>query len=151
MTTQSFHRILERKLQAIIECGIKLTNVPFGQVLLVENDYLVIRATIPRSHKNRVKSVHLRIIDSIAGCAIQKKESVLVSINRDARYKKMLTAEMKSEFAIPIQNAEKRVIGVMCFESPENNSFTEIDRKLLENLAHVSAIVLQQYEAVGST
>ena len=146
MIARSFPRILEKKLQAILECGLRLTNTSLGQVLLIQKDYLVIRASVPRSFKRRLKSRLLSISDSVAGQAITKEESMLIPVHSDTKYKAFLESQRRYELAVPILTREKNIIGVVCFESLDNIS--EIDRRLLESLAYITSSVLQEYESV---
>jgi len=90
-----------------------------------------------------VKRLHLQSGEGITGWVAQHGQPVLVSdVRLDPRYVEV-TPDTRSELCVPLI-AGSRVIGVLNVESPQPNTFTEDDLRLLSTLASNLAMFIER-------
>ena len=134
---------LDETLQTLLNSSLKLIGAKYGNLLLVEGDELVIKATTTEPKEEEI-GTRLKIGDSVSGLPVIRKEAVVIpDVDQEPLYRRVLEAEyMRSELAVPLME-NGRVIGVLNVESPGLNAFTEHHKELLEMLAGQAAIAIK--------
>ena len=150
MASPNSTRNLDEKLQAVLECGLKLVDAHCGSILLLDGDHLVIRTAMPTSLE-QMRDAQVPMQDSISGVAALTKTPVLVptvELEQRMQYKRVLNIEgdtMISEIAVPISN-NGQVLGVLNIESPYLHTFTKDSQEFLLALANVAATILKSVQ-----
>jgi GAF domain-containing protein len=134
---------LEQTLQVILDSSVKLINAPYGEILMVEGEDLVIKSSTVKQGDVLVNKI-VKIKDSIAGRAVIQSKTIRIGdIGKDPLYKQVIDGEaMRSEMVVPLI-VDDQVIGVLNIESPDLYAFTAHDRDLLETLAGQAAIAIR--------
>ena len=133
---------LLRRAVMLIRENFRYNNI---SILLVEGDYVVLRATaLPafREHEGKIK---LRVgVEGITGMVAAQSESLLIpDVTVDARYRGVTGAyETRSELAVPIRFMGKS-IGVLDSQSTEINDFSQVDVFTLQTVADQLAIAIE--------
>jgi signal transduction histidine kinase/putative methionine-R-sulfoxide reductase with GAF domain len=116
----------------LVNCGILLYN-PSRDELFVK--------TFSGSQKS-VKKLRVAINEGITGrCAKLKKTIYVPDVIKENNFIRMYPST-KSELVIPLI-AEKRLLGVLNFESKKTNGFSKNDISLLEAFASIVSIALE--------
>jgi signal transduction histidine kinase len=141
---------LDETLQVVLDSGLELIGAQYGNLLLVEGNEVVIRATTTRPREKEL-GTPIPIEGSISGIPVTTKAPVRVpDVRLRPDYKAVLGTqdrEMVSELAVPLMVDEK-VIGVLNVESPRPDAFSEHDQELLETLAGQAAIAIRNAQHV---
>jgi signal transduction histidine kinase/ligand-binding sensor domain-containing protein len=119
---------------------------------LVEADEIVYRVGAGDLWDNvnfRFKPAHLKIGDQgLTGWVAAHGKPLLVpDITKDSRYVLMEGSQARSELVVPIfarggLDQPEQVIGVLDIQSDQLNDFNEIDQVVLESLAHLAGIAI---------
>ena len=90
--------------------------------------------------------VRIPVTQGICGAAVASGETVIVDdVNADPRYLSC-SIETKSEIVVPIY-AHEKVIGEIDIDSHDPASFTEADRSLLEEVAQIVGMYVEEHGA----
>ncbi len=138
---------LDHILNLILEKGREFTGAHKGTAYLYNpnTDELILSAKIGEFESMPLKPI--KEGSGIIGTAAKEKKSIIVSnVKNDSRYLSF-NDETMSELAIPmLWGKEKELIGVLDFEHPEINAFSEDDKKLLEALAYSVTIAVKNVD-----
>lgn len=134
---------LELTLQTILDESLKLIDARHGNLMLVEEEELIIKTTTTPV-KDQESGLRVDISNSVCGLAFIRKEAVLIpDVEQELLYQRILQDEhMRSELAVPLIS-DSHVIGVLNIESPNLNAFTDYDKELLQTLANLAALAIQ--------
>jgi GAF domain-containing protein/anti-sigma regulatory factor (Ser/Thr protein kinase) len=129
---------------------VRLVNQVLGYYLvaigLIEGDELVVKAgTGPRWTDPEFHPPRLPLGVGISGWVAQTGEPLMApDVSRDPRFLRLAdSTETRSELAVPLM-AKSRVIGVLDVQSNQLNAFDESDLIVLQSLANLTAIALEE-------
>lgn len=114
----------------------------FENALIAMKDEDILKVQNYRGFEFLTKQEHLNG-NSISNKAANTGNTVLINDRTDHPTYKAPSSKTKSEIAVPIKIANE-VIGVLNVESTEKNTFTEQDKKLLEQLASHVAVAIKE-------
>jgi GAF domain-containing protein/HAMP domain-containing protein/anti-sigma regulatory factor (Ser/Thr protein kinase) len=129
---------------------VRLVNQVLGYYLvaigLIEGDELVVKAgTGPRWSDPEFHPPRLPLGAGISGWVAQTGEPLLApDVSRHPRFLRLAdSTETRSELAVPLM-VKSRVIGVLDVQSDQLNAFDESDLIVLQSLANLTAIALEE-------
>ena len=128
-------------LNVILTESLRLINAHHGNLLLLEGNRLIVRATTGKEPIG----IELSLDDSVSGMPIIEGRAINIKdVDKEPKYKRVLTDEyMQSELAVPLMDGN-RAFGVLNVESPKINAFSLQDELLLETVAGQAAIAIKQ-------
>jgi len=131
---------LSRVLNVILTESLNLIDAHHGNLLLLEDDRLVVKATTGKEPIG----MELSIADSVSGMPIIDHRTINISdVDKEPKYRRVLTdAYMRSELVVPLLDGNQ-VVGVLNVESPRLDAFSPQDEHLLETLAGQAAIAIK--------
>lgn len=133
---------IDETIKLILDRGLALIKAETGQLLLVEGDELVIRASTNPGDLGR----RLPINDCVSGKAVLERAPVNVSdVTQppyDKLYKRLLGQEIYSELVVPLIT-EDEIVGVLNAESKEKDAFSRREENLWGLLAGQAATAIQ--------
>lgn len=128
------------QLERLLGEALARAHTPFGQLLQLDGDELVIVATTG----GEAIGTRVAVADSVSGQAIITRAPVYVpDVDAEPRYRRYLGEEMKSELAVPLLSGE-RIIGVLNVESPVPGFFTPDHARILQALAGQAAVAIER-------
>jgi GAF domain-containing protein/HAMP domain-containing protein len=134
----------------LLQETVRLVNEVLGYYLvaigLTEGDELVVKfGAGPRWRDAEFQPPRIPVGQGISGWVAQKSEPLLVpDVSQDHRYLMLEdSAETRSELAVPLR-AKSKVIGVLDVQSDQLNAFDESDLLVLQSLANLTAIALEE-------
>lgn|GEM_PF-1512347 len=134
---------LNEVLKLIIQQGIRLLDVSYGDIWLVEKqtgDLRLLYST--KENKIPKKKRAIPRGKGVLGWVVQNKKKAIISdVEWDKRYIALFPG-MKSELAFPLFFQDV-VIGVMNFESENKNAFSSYEEELLNALAEHAIIAIR--------
>ncbi len=139
----------EKIYSLIIQGALKLINGRSGQLLIKKGEQLIITAT---TGNELPMSTVVNVDNSISGLAVKTNKPVNIGNIKAPEYNslyKPYLGEMKSELAIPISEGDN-VIGILNFEHPSENFFTEEHIRILKSMADLSAIAIKNFRITES-
>ena len=149
--------ILER--DELLDQAVELIGEMFGYynvaILLVEGDYVVLRASLLPSASSLAGRVRLRVgSEGIAGRVAASGDPLLVpDVRLDDRYVVLVEeSRTRSELAVPIE-LKGMVIGVLDVQSADCDAFLQDDVSTLQTVADQLAVALANtrlYEQIRS-
>ena len=115
----------ETVFDVVLDGGLEIIGAETGQLMLIEANELVIRASRPTGELD----VRYMLDDSVTGWVVQHKQALNINdTTTDERFKHLYkhgeTGPMKSELAVPLMLAGD-VIGILNAENPNENAFTD--------------------------
>jgi GAF domain-containing protein/HAMP domain-containing protein len=129
---------------------VRLVNEVLGYYLvaigLVEGENLVVKVGAgPRWSDSAFQPPRIPIGEGIAGRVAETGQSLLVpDVSQEPRYLLLAdSTETKSELAVPLKS-KAQVIGVLDVQSDKLNAFDESDLVVLQSLANLTAIALEE-------
>ncbi len=127
-------------LERLLEDALARAQTPFGQLLQLDGDELVIVATTG----GEPIGTRVAVAGSVSGRAVMTRAPVYVpDVDAEPLYRRYLGEEMKSELAVPLLSGE-RVIGVLNAESPVPGFFTPDHARILQTLAGQAAVAIER-------
>ncbi|MEM6835661.1 MAG: GAF domain-containing protein [Cyanobacteria bacterium P01_C01_bin.120] len=138
---------LEQIFQTILNESLQLIGAQHGNLLLVEGDEVVVRATTSQFKQEEI-GTRLKVNNSVSGLSVIRKEAVLISdVEQEPRYQYVFQNQrMRTELAVPlIENG--KVIGVLNLESPKLKAFNQHHKELLQALADLATIAINNFNA----
>ncbi|MGQ9491375.1 MAG: GAF domain-containing protein [Anaerolineae bacterium] len=128
------------QLERLLREALARAHTPFGQLLQLDGDELVIVATTG----GEAIGTRVAVADSVSGQAVITRAPVYVpDVDAEPRYRRYLGEEMKSELAVPLLSGE-RIIGVLNVESPVPGFFTPDHARILQALAGQAAVAIER-------
>jgi GAF domain-containing protein/HAMP domain-containing protein len=134
----------------LLQETVRLVNEVLGYYLaaigLIEGDELVVKfGAGPRWRDAEFHAPRIPIGQGISGWVAQMGEPLLVpDVSQDHRYLMLEdSAETRSELAVPLR-AKSKIIGVLDVQSDQLNAFDESDLLVLQSLANLTAIALEE-------
>ena len=128
----------------------RLVNQVLGYYLvgigLIEGDELVVKAGAgPRWSDPEFQPPRFPVGEGISGWVAQTGEPLLApDVSREPRFLRLAdSTETRSELAVPLK-AKSQVIGVLDVQSEKLNAFDESDLVVLQSLANLTAIALEE-------
>ncbi len=129
-------------LQQMLLEALGLVDTRFGQVLRVDQGYLVIEATTGQEPIGRRELIS----EAASGIAVEKRlPEYILDVDAEPRYKRYLGSEIKSELVVPLMLRSK-VIGVLNMESPVPGFFTTEHARSLQALAEIASVAIDRTE-----
>jgi GAF domain-containing protein len=132
----------------IIEKALELTHAGLGAFLLYDSESSNLRIVAERGLTEDKKGTSMGLHQGIVGYVARSKHFVNVDVSQSP-WKEMyveLTPGARSELAVPLlAGSEPR--GVLNVESPNPNNFGESDERLLQGLADLAVVALQNAES----
>ena len=129
----------QRAMQRVVEIlKREATHYTWVGIYLLEGNELVLGPFLGKP------SPHTRIPigNGICGAAARERATIVVDdVNRDSRYL-ACSLETKSEIVVPIMSGE-RVLGEIDIDSDRPSAFGPEDKRLLESVASLLAVVLE--------
>jgi len=141
---------LQEMFQEILDIGLDVTAAQYGSFELYDKTRGVLFITALAGLKEVPDAEVLPVNEeSVVGWVAANGQSLLISDLQDSRWRKIYhplptDREMRSELAVPLIGAGRRLEGVLNIESPHPNAFTDDDRHLLEVLASQAVVALQE-------
>lgn len=127
-------------LQQLLDDALARAGTPFGQLLQLEGDELVIVATTGREPIG----TRVAVSRSVSGQAVMVAAPVYVpDVDAEPLYRRYLGEEMKSELAVPLLSGD-RILGVLNVESPVPGFFTPDHARILQALAGQAAVAIER-------
>jgi GAF domain-containing protein len=134
----------------LLEETVRLVNEVLGYYLvaigLVEGDELVVKAGAgPHWDDPGFRPPRITVGDGISGWVARVGKPLLVpDVSREPRYLLLADAiETRSELAVPLRT-KTDIIGVLDVQSDQPNAFDEGDLVVLQSLADLTAIALEE-------
>lgn len=138
-------RDLDEILRLIVQHGIKLLGVSYGDIWQVEKETGDLKLLFSSKEKVLQFPKEKREIkrgQGVCGWVVQNKRKAVISdVDWDKRYLRLLP-KMKSELAFPLFFKED-VIGVMNFESEEENAFSGYQEALMDALSEHAIVAIR--------
>jgi signal transduction histidine kinase len=142
---------LDRVLDLILEKAIALVGAEHGSLRLLEpeTDELVLRAHLGEGWTDEVCAFTFRLGQGITGWVAQHQQPYLCHDTLNDPVNVVLFEEMRSGVAVPLieglgeDTTPGKLIGVLLLESTRPAAFDERDVELLEALAQVAVIAIQ--------
>jgi GAF domain-containing protein/HAMP domain-containing protein/anti-sigma regulatory factor (Ser/Thr protein kinase) len=138
------------EVDELLQETVRLVNEVLGYYLvgigLIEGDELVVKAGAgPRWADPDFQPPRLPVGEGISGWVAQTGEPLLApDVSREPRFLRLPdSAETRSELAVPLK-AKTAVIGVLDVQSEKLNAFDESDLVVLQSLANLTAIALEE-------
>ncbi|MEO0935792.1 MAG: GAF domain-containing protein, partial [Cyanobacteria bacterium J06641_2] len=134
----------EKLLCKIVQRAVEKTEADFGSIrLLVKNNQqLDTKAFYPENTTRKVLQ-RTSIKQGITGWVAQTRESARVNdVQEDSRYVGDKD-NVRSELCVPILDEQENLIGVLNVESNQVNAFDPKELQLLEQLADLAVIAIQ--------
>lgn len=127
-----------------------LMDVEAGSLLMLEEDHLVFKEAfniIEHVNIERLKSLHLKLGQGIAGYAAARGESLIVANTSGSRYfypefDRNSGFQTRSVLSVPLIS-QGRVLGVIEVLNKRNGEFIDSDMKLLQSIATSVSIALE--------
>ena len=132
----------QQAVQLILQEVVRLMRASSGSVALINpnNGMLEMHASVGLSPN--ASEVKLRVGQGITGWVARTGKPARVGdVRKDSRYV-MLRRDVRSELAVPLEVLDE-VRGVINVDSHDEDAFSEGDQKLLEEIAHQAARVIQ--------
>ncbi|MEW6030858.1 MAG: ATP-binding protein [Chloroflexota bacterium] len=120
---------IEETAGSILKQVLKVCKAEFGQILLLEGENLVVKASTSETDIGRSVSIH----HSVSGLAVKENRSVRINAVSDfgkSLYKPVVGQTMQSELVVPLRIAD-RLIGVLNAESFKKNAFSQRQADIL--------------------
>jgi putative methionine-R-sulfoxide reductase with GAF domain len=134
---------LDKVLELILQAGTELLNVSYGDLWLVDKQTgnLKLKFSTHRG-KSQAANKIIKAGQGVCGWVVKNKKRVIISdVDYDKRYLSLIPG-MKSELALPLFFGED-VIGVMDFETEEENAFSGYKAHLMEALTEHAVIAIR--------
>jgi len=133
---------LDKLLRALADLVGKIIDCELLAVLLKEHGTNYLRVIFATGHgERRLKNRSVRVGRGVTGLAAASRKTVVVNdVDKSTRYIKAVQ-DVRSEMAIPLM-AQRRLIGVLDFESTAANAFGEHERRVLQLIANRIALAL---------
>lgn len=129
---------IDRVLSLLLREALSSLNLSRGQLLIVEGDRLIIKATTGDDNPART----LNVDDCVCGIAVTLGRAVNIpDVSLEPKYKSFLGA-MQSELAVPLV-VHHQVIGVLNVESPQLAAFQDEHVAFLTLFAEQAALALK--------
>ena len=139
---------IDAVLQAILDQAVVVTRATFGTIQLVEGNDLVFKTAWPVEQKGILEQHigHIPIAGpGITARAVRENHAQLVrDVTRDPQFLPGPNAT-GCELVVVLQR-DGQAIGVLNVERPEPGTLNEHDLELLEGLAHLAFVALQNAE-----
>ncbi len=133
--------VLDTIFQNIVDVIIKKLNYDDLGILLIENNYLILKKGYIRKKSDYLKGP-LRVGKGITGYVAKTGKPLIVNdVTKDSRYI-AVRKNMKSELCVPIK-IDNKIIGVFNIESKKFNVFSKNDLFLISALADQTAIAIK--------
>lgn len=137
---------IDEVLGVLLDKGIERVGAHLGSARLLdeESGELVPRVRRgPKGTRGKLAWRSMRVGDGIVGAAAKEKKTIRVAdVRKDSRYQRSLE-DTASELAIPILSPQENLIGVLNFEHPLIDAFSEDDVQFIELLSEQAAIAIQ--------
>ena len=133
-----------RVYNKIVQRAVEKTEADFGSIrlLLQNNQELDTKAFYPDNTTRKVLQ-RTSITEGITGWVALNRESTRVNdVQKDTRYIGDKD-NVRSELCVPLLDKQERLIGVLNVESNKVNAFDPKDLRLLEQLADLAVIAIQ--------
>jgi len=137
-----------RVFDLILEKALELTHSTLGSLLLYDPDLNDLWTVAARGVAEDKKGVRLSLQKGIVGYVARNKQLINADLSQPA-WKEIyveFAPGMSSELAVPML-AGNELRGVLYVESPIPNNFSESDERLLQGLADLAVIALQNAQA----
>ena len=134
----------EKLLNKIVERAVEKIEADFGSIrlLLPNNRELETKAFYP-PHTSRQALERTDIKQGITGWVAQKRQPAMVNdIQQDPRFLGDKD-NVRSELCVPLLDQKERLIGVLNVESNQVNAFDPKDLRMLQQLADLAVIAIQ--------
>jgi GAF domain-containing protein/HAMP domain-containing protein len=138
------------EVDELLQETVRLVNEVLGYYLvaigLVEGDDLVVKVGAgPHWSDPEFQPPRIPVGEGISGWVAKTGEPLLVpDVSQDPRYLLLAdSAETRSELAVPLR-AKSKVLGVLDVQSDQRNAFDESDLVVLQSLANLTAIALEE-------
>ncbi len=127
----------------ILSEAVRLMRASSGSIVLVNPNTGFLEIEASTGLPSSAAAIKLRLGEGLTGWVAKTGEPVLCGdVRNDSRYI-MLRPEIRSELAVPLRlNGEVR--GVINVDSTRENTFTQSDLELLQELASHAASVIQK-------
>ena len=132
----------------ILEKALELTHSTEGSLLLYDRDQNDLGPFAARGVTEDKKGFHFTLQQGIVGNVARNKKLINADLSQPV-WKEIhveFTPGMNSELAVPML-AGSELRGVLYVESPHLNNFSESDERLLQGLADLAVIALQNAQA----
>ena len=136
-----------RVFDLILEKALELTHSTLGALMLYDPDLNDLRTVAARGVVEDKKGVRLSLQQGTVGYVARNKQLINADLSQPP-WKEIyveIAAGMSSELAVPML-AGNELRGVLNVESPNLNNFSESDERLLQGLADLAVIALQNAE-----
>ena len=139
---------LAQVFDLILEKALELTHSTLGSLLLYDPDLNDLGTVAARGMAEDKKGVRLSLQQGIVGYVARNKRLINADLSQPA-WKEIyveFAPAMSSELAVPML-AGNELRGVLYVESPNLNNFSESDERLLQGLADLAVVALQNAQA----
>lgn len=135
---------IQSTLEIILKKGLSLLGAEKGQLLLRENDKLIIQVTSGSLSNKSIERITFD--EGVCGYAAKvKKPQIVPDVRKDSHYI-IINSDTRSEFAYPLIDQNKRVIGVFNAESSYVDFFNEKHVGILDAMKNQIIMAIQNAE-----
>jgi signal transduction histidine kinase len=133
---------LDEQLNFLLRESLRVIDAHYGNILLLEEDQLVIRATTSKDSSSI--GTKLPVSGSVSGMPILRNESVIIpDVDKEPLYHRILREDyMRSELVVRLMD-DQSVLGVINVESERLNAFNALHQRFLEEVANQAAVAIK--------
>ncbi|MGC8878535.1 MAG: GAF domain-containing protein [Anaerolineae bacterium] len=142
---------LDETLQAILQMALEVINAQYGIIRLVDREgkNLITRAVAGKGLRQPLtEALSLDTASIMSWVARHRQPVVIPDLSHppwaELYYPLDPALQMRSEIAVPLLGAGNRLEGVLNLESPAVNAFSQEDGHLLQSLAVLAVIAIQE-------
>jgi signal transduction histidine kinase len=138
----------EQILSRNVKRAVRSTGAAMGTISLLDpvNQELVLQARHPDAAPVSSAWSRVKIGEGITGwVAINKQTALVKNLRADARHRPYFITD-GSAICVPMLNADRRLLGVLCVVSHKLSAFNLKDQSVLEAIADRAAIEIQNAE-----
>jgi GAF domain-containing protein len=142
---------LDETLETILQMGLEVTGAQYGILRLLDKEgkNLITKAVAGEQLKRPLTEALSMDDSSITSWVARNRQPICIQDLHtppwvDMYYPLDEALKMRSELAVPLIGAGKRLEGVLNLESPQAGAFSEQDSHLLQSLATQAVIAIQE-------